>query len=239
MTVRKLTLLALTVVFSGSLTASANSAVYDASLGSLPTDQGWSLEGVATPIPVVSGGVLLQGPTGDSQSWTKPLTDLDFSAAGPSFVVEADLRVISSGFRDGAIPRAGYQISAGDNAGRLFTLFLSDERVDLHNAGDGTGGVFSLFTTTDGFHTYRFSVDSGLGSPFVDNASTPLLSLAVGDPGWFPPDTASFGDGTSAASSQTELQRIAFSAVPEPSTSLLVGVGLIGLCTSSRRRASR
>ena len=223
------------VVLGWSSGASGNSAVYDASLGSLPTAQGWSLEGVATPVPVVSGGVLLQGPTGDSQSWTKPLTDLDFSAAGPSFVVEADLRVISSGFSAGAIPRAGYQISAGDNAGRLFTLFLSDGRVDLHNAGDGAGGVFSNFTTTDGFHNYRFSIDSGLGRLFVDNASTPLLSLVVGDPGWFPPYTASFGDGTSAASSQTELQHIAFNAVPEPSTALLLGLGLAGMAAGRRR----
>ena len=66
-----------------------------------------------------------------------------------------------------------------------------------------------------------------------------LLSLAVGDPGWFPPDTASFGDGTSAASSQTELQRIAFSALPEPSVSLLIAIGLIGLSTANGRRASR
>ena len=40
------------------------------------------------------------------------------------------------------------------------------------------------------------------------------------------------------ALSASEVQAL-FSSVPEPSTSLLIGIGLIGLSTSNGRRASR
>src|SRR5688572_29100726 len=105
------------------LLASAASATtvraYDPDLGTLPQAQGFTFfEDFTHPAPTVSGGLLHQGPTGaaGNQLWRRSDLALDF-ASGPGFHMEADLRVISSGYDPGPADRAGYALIASDTAG--------------------------------------------------------------------------------------------------------------------------
>ena len=227
----------LLVFTSGAASATASSVRYDPSLGTLPDSQGWTFTShLPGPAPQVSAGLLHLGPTGDTAAWVNSDLVFDLTSPGTVLVVEATLQVVSSIFTlgfGGTTPRAGYEITMGDTNGRGFTLFLSDDQLDLMNKGMGAASDSAAFDTTDGLHTYRVIASAGNAQVFADGNATPLLSASMGDPGWFDPYVA-FGDGTSAASSETYMAGISFSVIPEPSTALLLGIGLAGL--GMRRR---
>ena len=214
---------------------------YDPSLGTLPGSQGWTFSALSPgPTPQMVGGSLHLGPTGDTEIWTNSSLSFDLNSASDDLQIEATIQVVSSDFAlgfGGTTPRAGYEITAGDINGRGFTFFLSEDRIDLMNSGIGPSGASALFDTTDGFHDYRLATSNGTAKLFLDGSPTLLLTLAVGDSGLFSPNQMMFGDGTSAASSETYLSAITFSVIPEPSTALLLGFGLSALAATSRRRS--
>ena len=218
----------------------ASSVTYDPSLGSLPDAQGWTfLSNNPVPVSQVSGGLLHLGPTGDTAAWANSNLAFDLSSPGTLVVLEATLQVVSSSYTlrfGGTTPRAGYEMTMGDVNGRGFTLFLSDHQIDLMNNGIGAASASAAFDTTDGMHTYRIVASAGIAQVFVDGSATPLLTAPMGDPGWWYPNVVAFGDGTSAASSESFMADISFSVVPEPTTALLVGLGLMGLCVRRNRQ---
>ena len=228
------------VVFatSGVASATASSVTYDPLLGTLPDTQGWTFTShMPGPAPQVSAGLLHLGLTGDTAAWTNSDLVFDLNSPGTVLVVEATLQVVSSSFTlvfGGTTPRAGYLINMGDTNGRGFTLLLSDNQLDLVNAGMGAALDSAVFDTTDGLHTYRLIASAGNAQVFIDGSATPLLSAPVGDPGWFDPNLVAFGDGTSSASSETYMAGISFNVVPEPTTGLLLGLGLLGVAVRRR-----
>ena len=228
-----------TTVMCGGV-AGASSVTYDPSLGSLPDSQGWTfISHNPGPAPQVSGGLLQLGPTGDTAAWVNSDLVFDLNSSGTALVVEVTLQVVSSSFTlgfGGTTPRAGYEISMGDTNGRGFTLFLSDEQLDLMNTGMGAAPDSAAFDTTDGLHTYRLVASAGIAQVFVDGSATALLTAPMGDPGWYEPNRMAFGDGTSAASSESYMAGISFSSVPEPSTALLLGIGLSALAVRREKR---
>src|SRR4051794_4848525 len=81
---------------------SAAPTTYDASLGTLPEQQGWTYtDGCGSnPAPTVSGGVLNENTTCGSQFWSTLNGSIDFNQ---QFSMEGNLKVLSSNY----IPNIG------------------------------------------------------------------------------------------------------------------------------------
>lgn len=205
---------------------------YDASLGSLPTDQGWTIAQTAdNPTPYVSSGLLHQGLTSytGGQTWHKSwgqLTDLFGSAP---LVAESSFRIsYSSFFQTSDWCRGGFQIALTDSYGRGVCAQFSSSGVSLIN-GDDQGAFFVPYDTTSAMHAYSVCVCNGVAALFADTnllASTAVVATDWG--GWN--NVLSFGDGTGWGNNESSIQYVRGSIVPEPSSAiaLLCGIGGLG-----------
>lgn len=174
---------------------------YDASLGTLPSAQGWTLEeiGAASPPYSVGGGELRQGPTSPSgnQGWGIDNAQANFaSQAGQVF--ELDARVVASTFDpNGSGPgnwRAGFTLLIVDRNLRLVALGLTNSGLVV-----STDRNFALSTsvnvpldTTSAFRRYRVEVNSTGTRVFVDDVLA--ASLGVPQPTFLITPKAYFGD---------------------------------------------
>ncbi|MBN1846087.1 MAG: hypothetical protein JW810_10420 [Sedimentisphaerales bacterium] len=196
--------------------------LYDAGRETLPDRQGWHYTNdPAGPDPVLAGGILHQGPTGEDQHqyWKYSDPYLCFSA-GHGSVVEWYLKVISSAYLDDIGNdrwRTGYAVWISDENGRLFEIGIAQNGVILSHANEAyhaDSSAFVTFDTTDTFHHYRFLVEAGMGSLYIDDAL--IVFLATGAANEYPTNTVTFADQTNTAGSETLLSFIRYGAIRRP-----------------------
>ena len=211
---------ALTLMVVAVTPCSANGMkTYDAGLGTLPDEQGFTLndEG-GSPACFIQDDTMHQGPTSLDfrQTWLSDDIALDFDVG---VVMEAELKILSSSWTTIPVRRAGYNLYITDAGNRQFAVWIADDRMFIQNAPLNIGSETKLFDATDDFHRYRFVVSEGNGNLFIDDDAEPFLSLAVGD---LYPDSianhAAFGDGTSIGKSESLLKSFSYGPIPEPST---------------------
>ncbi len=174
---------------------------YDASLGTLPSAQGWTLEeiGAASPPYSVGGGELRQGPTSPNgnQGWGIDNAQADFaSQAGQVF--ELDARVVASTFDpNGSGPgnwRAGFTLLIVDRNLRLVSLGLTNSGLVVSTDRNFalSASVSVPLDTTSAFRRYRVAVNSTGARVFVDGVLA--ASLGVPQPTFLITPKAYFGD---------------------------------------------
>ncbi len=154
--------------------------LYDASLGTFPEAQGWTLNEdimppASYPVSVSAAGLYLSTlgfgvnvppDVGGGVSWSRPGLGIDFTQ---DFAVEARVKIVDA--PDHSIntttgwPRPGYTISLTDVSGRSFWIGLGSTEVFLSNTFYGQYGqpntVDTPFVTTDQYHVYRIERASG------------------------------------------------------------------------------
>ena len=146
---------------------------------------------------------------------------------------------------DGATYGAGFTIYHPEAAGaRYYALWFALDRIQVAGTSDNA----NIDTTV--WHDYRMSLDpdSSTLMIFVDDSPTPLL---VTNGGYFttgsPTNGMYFGEGYSSGAGTSQwsffgwagggaLPGDAFLAIPEPSTLVLLALGMIGLALAGRRR---
>lgn len=218
----------------------ASGTTYDASLGALPSAQGWSLIADGeNPEPFVSDGLLRQGPTSYSgyQFWAVYGGDFDFHSPVP-LVLRARLKIDSSSYgqwyhQGNLWWRTGLDVGLSDIDGHWFRLGIADGGVRLSNASLAAGTEFIPFDTTGGLNTYELRISRDFAHLYVNGVET--ASLGCG-PAESSGSSAYFGDGTSAGTGQFRLDYVNIAPVPEPLTLAAMGLGLAGLCRYACRR---
>lgn len=231
---RVLPLFLVVCAFSGQV-ASGNS--YNASLGSLPTDQGWALYDTSGTPVYVDGGALHQGYTSYTgyQFWYRNDQSFDFESG---VTISMDLKIdYASYLYSGGYAYGGYSVDLIDNTGRDATFWMCSGWLWIGSYYTGESVPY-VFDNTSGFHHYNFTVAQGIASLYVDYGADPVLTRAVGAPayGEMYYNRVDFGDGTSGGYNMSQLQRLSYGAVPEPLTMLAVGMGIAGLGGYVRRR---
>lgn len=178
--VRALTLTILVLGGAFDVTGVRASALFDASLGTLPQAQGWvmmeDIQPVAAyPLGVAAGelhlstlgfGSNVPPNVGGGVWWQRHDVPLDFSG---DFAIELDAKIVDA--PDHATnqvagwPRPGYALAAYDVQGRLFWLGLGRGEVMLSNTTFGFYGTANTltipFNTTDAHHVYRIERAAG------------------------------------------------------------------------------
>lgn len=208
------------------------SLVFDASLGTLPTAQGWSFDGSYNAPMAVSGGQLTMGPTtvNGTTFWNHDLVEpLDFTTQTAH--IEATVRLTGAGFGNiSGFRRGGFSLYIQDSDGSWIIADIGDGRISLRNDNNGTSDPAMAFDMTDAFHTLRLEAGPSGARLLVDGSQ--MLTLALGGGaggsagGWW-------GEGTIlAAASQIEVRRAEI--VPAPGAMALLGLG--GLVATRRRR---
>ncbi|MCR9097219.1 MAG: LamG domain-containing protein [bacterium] len=170
---------------------------YDASLGTLPSAQGWT-HVVVDPAPVdgldetnysVAGGALTQGPTGgpsnddaNVQYYRPPAYDYLFTE--DVLQVEIRLRIVSStvtlpGFGQ---PKSGFTVYLKDSLPRNVFISFGESEVFLGSTNSQVSAVVP-YDTTLGFRDYVLRVDANGASLSIEGelvATLPLGSMAIG-----------------------------------------------------------
>jgi hypothetical protein len=209
-------------------TTLADTREYQASLGSLPTAQGWHLfELDGGPSPTVAAGVLHQGPTvstcgsGGYQYYVVNDIACDFAN---SVAMEANLRVIASNDVSGSsmgcpgspdVWRAGYYLQLTDVHEHVFYVGITQGAVFLanNNSQDPNTCPRRMVDTTQ-FHTYRITVVQNVATLYYDDS--PIDWLPVGtdlNPG--AGNNADFGDTSHMGGSTTELTYARFTTASD------------------------
>ncbi len=223
----------------------AATITYNAGLGTLPTAQGWTQYegGGIVPAPIVSGGLLQQGPTVFSGHQYWEYDDSTFNFATGSISVDFRIKIDSASFHP--YPRGGYTVVLSDAAGRMSALYLSSASVFLTN--DPVTGSSSImpFDSTDGFHDYNLVINSSGTSLSIDG--NPIVSMGLGSSGVQPGHLISFGDATLLGDSESDLAYFTVSGVtlltppvpaPEPATIGLLALGLAATAGLRRHRTA-
>lgn len=198
--------------------------VYDASLGSLPEEQGWGMTGVMPWTAAVVAGVLEQdttpfnfstcaGSDDQNQRLRWDATDLRPFSFSNTVVVEIDMKVISSEYGSAGCagwPRAGFDLYVEDQAARIYRVGFGSSQIYLTNTNYqpfGHPSVVEYATdTTDAFHLYRLEIVGDSASLAIDG--NPVLTLDSGSPVGSVPNRALFADGTIWSNSEFELRSV-------------------------------
>lgn len=189
--------------------------LYDASLGTLPSEQGWT-RGYTfdPPTPTVADGILRQDAIGyHTQYWKRECSEIDFNEGVD---VSLLLKIEQSDYwRTVHGHRAGYAVIVVDRLSRYFYLYFASDRVFLENYDEyvtGDNPEYMINTADGQFHTWTLSVSNGVARVLLDGQ--PLQSLNAGEAtGVYPPNYVFFGDVTTAPGSITQLKwvRVSFS----------------------------
>jgi hypothetical protein len=191
---------------------------YDASLGTLPSAQGWTASGDESVYSVQSGVLVQQdaGPFGTRDySIRTPASDLDADV----IVIEARLRIVSSTVTaPGSVdPQAGYGIQLVDEDGDRIVLFIAATGVLLRGAVNGPEYTsLEPFDATAGFADYRLRIDRDGATVHVDGDEL----LRLGRDRWtstgLTANRVRFGDLSSTQSSHSQLQSLRVSRFHPP-----------------------
>jgi hypothetical protein len=220
------------------LPAGANAFVtYDASLGTLPHDQGWEYyenTNTQAPPPSISGGVLRLGPTtAGVQGYRRSDYAIDFDIGVD---LMANLRIVNSTvWEAGTTRRAGYYLFIGDHLGRIVTVGIGSDRIFLGSDNTHANGGIMPVDTTAAFNDYSLTVRSD-GAHLSMNGNH-LLSVALGPTNLSLANTVWFGDLSGVAFSESEMTYLSYAPVPEPATMAALGIGALLVARRRRKKA--
>lgn len=223
--------------------------VYDASLGTMPQAQGWTLnEDINPPAPYVAelGDGQMHLSTLDLQSggvsgggvwWQRDDVPIDFAN---EYAVEVTVRIASAPNHSvnptPGWPRPGYALAVYDIHGRIFWIGLGSGEVFLSNTAYGQYGsantVTLAFNTTDTHHTYRIErAAGGTGAALRIDGVIRLQLPALGAVEGGAP-LIYFGDPTYWANSESYTSSVRFmnavAAVGPPSRSVALSAKPLG-----------
>jgi hypothetical protein len=193
-----------------SVSNASGQTVYDASLGTLPQNQGWTYSGDnGNPSPVVSGGILSENTTVGGQYWTSPNAALNLSQP---LVIEANLHIISSNYiaNAGMGTREGYYLFVRDQNSNTFSVGLADSGFNINTTSVSNQALTPYpAPITGGFHIFRVQLRNGVGSLSIDNV------LVAANVPFSPPDGnvgpgVFFGAVASASINVSELKSICY-----------------------------
>ncbi|HZH99438.1 MAG TPA: PEP-CTERM sorting domain-containing protein, partial [Fimbriimonadaceae bacterium] len=116
--------------------------------------------------------------------------------------------------------------------GRVLSVGISSDRIFLGN--DNTQNTLpSFMMNTNDFHTYSLRSQANTAVLSVDGSD--VLSIDLGLSATSAANYVWFGDVSSAGSSSSETNYVAYNAVPEPGTLAALGLGAAALLRRRRR----
>jgi len=173
---------ALAAAFALASIAKAEYLRFDASLGTLPTVQGWDFLGDFNAPASAAAGTLTYGPTSVSGTtyWGhSPVAAVDF--ATQTVFIEATIRLKGCGFGNiSGFRRGGFSLYLQDDAGRYIIADLGDNALSLGNDNNRTSDPFLAFDLTQTFHTVRLEAGPAGARLLVDGVEKLTLSLGTG-----------------------------------------------------------
>jgi hypothetical protein len=218
------------------IASSSDAFVYDASLLTLPTQQGWSLHetGASSPPPFLSGASLHMGPkaVGGVQAYRRNDMALNFTMG---FAMIGVVRIINSDlYLQGGNRRAGYYLFAGDQNGRQIAVGITNDRVFLGTDASQNQVPAYMMDTTSGFNTYHVRSHGNTVTLAVNGidritANLGATNLTMANYAWF--------GGVSSVTAQESLTNyVGYTMVPEPATMAALGLGALVLAKRRRRK---
>ena len=229
---------------------SADILLYDDSTSQRPGDQPWlayaTLGGTATET-IVPTGVTLATDNAASAGYSShtpfgPLKNPAFPALNrvPGFALDFELKVNDE--NHSSLNRAGFSVLLLSSDSRGIELgFWEDEIWAQSDSPLFTHAESVSFNTTAAEVDYQLAIQ-GNGYSLFGNSSL-LLSGSLrnyssfGSPPYTLPNFLFLGDNTSSANANVTIGNISLSAVPEPSSLMLIAMSVAGVAIVTRRRA--
>jgi hypothetical protein len=222
----------------------ASTLTYDASLGTLPSAQGWThfSSALSEANYSVSAGILFQGNTGaDINRQFYESSSILFDFTQDTIVETARLQIISSGLSHPPDPsglgsrRAGWGIQTTDIQGRYVTFFVGSSGFFLLGLNSESSGLVP-FDTTTAFHEYEITVNGSGAGLSVDGMT--MASLTFAQFGTVTTNSTGMiiGDVTQSQGSSSRLDSFSINVVPEAGSTALAVIGLLGLLTRRVRQ---
>lgn len=207
-----------------SVTRATRAGAYDPSLGTLPSDQGWSAFGVAPAPPFdppyIIDGTLHQGltPFVGEQGWRRTDVITDFNLPG-GFDIVLSSKTLQSTYGPGGFPaswRTGFYVMFRDSNSISVNLGIASDGIRIANDYNGlnaNSSAFYSFDTTSSFHDYRVNVSSAGIRLSIDDVSIPSASIPLGAPTGFS-NEFEFGDRSNGGASEMLIKSLTWNAAP-------------------------
>ncbi|MFO0831765.1 MAG: hypothetical protein U0637_07955 [Phycisphaerales bacterium] len=207
---------------------------YDASQGTLPTDQGFSYTGSVGAPQDTSGVTLVHGPisVSDMSAWQKQFPAGTMNFATSTWSATMTVRLTGSDFGNASgMRRAGYSIFLSDDAGRWVIADLGSSMIGLRNDAVGTSDPSVSANLSGAFRTVTLEAGPSGARLFLDGALQTTLALGTGQT---VRNTVFWGDGANTAGvALAEVHDLTL--VPAPGVAGL-GVGAVVVAVRRRRR---
>lgn len=168
-----------------ALSSIASAAIirYDASIGTVPTEQGFAYTGsIASPIDT-NGPTLQHGPTTalDVSAWQKQFPTGTINFANSTWTASMTVRLTGSDFGTyQGTRRAGYHIFVSDDAGRWIIAELGSNSIGLRNDAIGTGDPAVSVPMSATFRTVMLEAGPSGAKLYLDGALQATLPLGTG-----------------------------------------------------------
>lgn len=170
---------------AGLVASTSHGAIirYDATLGSLPTDQGFAYTGSIASPQDTNGLTLAHGPTtaADISAWQKQFPAGTMNFATSTWSATMNVRLTGSDFGTfSGTRRAGYHIFLSDDAGRWVIAELGSTTIGLRNDAIGTGDPSVPAVMSSTFRTVTVEAGPSGAKLFLDGVLQSTLPLGTG-----------------------------------------------------------